>query len=247
MNPPSSHVPPRPSLVLYPNVSSILELVEFGISEHEIRRILLQNSGLHPISSLYHLVDEARIRRHREALTQSNAEDIKYRDNSHATIYEATTASKYIKEEEEDASRRRGVYHAGPRQFNPTIATPNQNLRVYVDCNSGRKRTDEFVQISIPPEVEAVSRSSPQQIEQSKSHQRQQSYMQNILNPLQQYFYGNKQPSAPSNPKKPRLTEFLVDSLFNVKAELANFHDEARIKNELERVLMLFGIGIITF
>ncbi|TPX38274.1 hypothetical protein SmJEL517_g00287 [Synchytrium microbalum] len=65
----NNHVPPRPSVVNDPNPESLAELVSYGISELEIRRVLAQGGGPHPIVSLYHLVDELRVRKSL-ALTQ---------------------------------------------------------------------------------------------------------------------------------------------------------------------------------
>ncbi|KAJ3377851.1 protein kinase, AMP-activated, alpha 2 catalytic subunit, partial [Lobulomyces angularis] len=61
--PPKSYVYPREKTVNFPNKDSLAELVDFGISETEIRRVLSQEVGKHPISSLYHMVDEARQRK----------------------------------------------------------------------------------------------------------------------------------------------------------------------------------------
>ncbi|TPX31275.1 hypothetical protein SeMB42_g07784 [Synchytrium endobioticum] len=59
----SSQVQPRSLVVPDPNPDSLAELVTYGISEAEVRRVLVQGGALHPIVSLYHLVDEGRRRR----------------------------------------------------------------------------------------------------------------------------------------------------------------------------------------
>lgn len=46
-----------------PHPESLAELVSFGIAEADIRRLLANPVGLHPITSLYHLAEEARLRR----------------------------------------------------------------------------------------------------------------------------------------------------------------------------------------
>lgn len=54
---------PRPQIVLEPHHESIAELVSYGIAESEIKKLLAHPVGLHPITSLYHLVEEARLRK----------------------------------------------------------------------------------------------------------------------------------------------------------------------------------------
>ncbi|KAJ3400060.1 hypothetical protein HDV05_001374, partial [Chytridiales sp. JEL 0842] len=57
--PPHSYLLPRPSTVPHPNPDAVLELVSYGISEHDIRNRLLVDTGLHPIKSLYFLVEDS--------------------------------------------------------------------------------------------------------------------------------------------------------------------------------------------
>jgi len=53
----------RPKIVTEPNQESINELKTYGFLEQDARRMLAQDLGAHPIVSLYHLIDEARMRR----------------------------------------------------------------------------------------------------------------------------------------------------------------------------------------
>ncbi|KAJ3257072.1 Protein kinase [Chytriomyces hyalinus] len=50
------HIVARPAIVEQPSASAISELVSYGISEREIKRLLSIDCGLHPIKSLYFLV-----------------------------------------------------------------------------------------------------------------------------------------------------------------------------------------------
>ncbi|KAJ3240148.1 Protein kinase [Chytriomyces hyalinus] len=61
------HIVARPAIVEQPSASAISELVSYGISEREIKRLLSIDCGLHPIKSLYFLVADylGRIERHK--------------------------------------------------------------------------------------------------------------------------------------------------------------------------------------
>lgn len=66
----NNYLQPRPTVVTEPHVDSIRELVSYGIAEHEIRKLLASSVGLHPITSLYYLVEEARKRRNIKEICQ---------------------------------------------------------------------------------------------------------------------------------------------------------------------------------
>ena len=57
-----NYVPKRPLTVPTPNEESLNELVSYGFRANDCETILSRNVGLHPITCLYHLIDEARIR-----------------------------------------------------------------------------------------------------------------------------------------------------------------------------------------
>lgn len=66
---PVNHVPIRPTCVLDPHPESISMLVSFGFNECDIRRALARaDLGLHPLTSLFFLIDEARIRENEREL-----------------------------------------------------------------------------------------------------------------------------------------------------------------------------------
>ncbi|KAJ1569577.1 NUAK SNF1-like kinase 1 [Cladochytrium tenue] len=62
-----SYVPERLAVVTAPDQAAVAELVTYGISEREVRRLLALECGQHPIKSLYSLVAEHLERRRREA------------------------------------------------------------------------------------------------------------------------------------------------------------------------------------
>ncbi|KAI8852083.1 hypothetical protein BC829DRAFT_414910 [Chytridium lagenaria] len=55
---PNSYITEHPTVVLSPNMDAVAELVTYGISESEVLRMLSIDCGLHPIKSLYFLVDD---------------------------------------------------------------------------------------------------------------------------------------------------------------------------------------------
>jgi hypothetical protein len=64
---PESHVPVRPDIVQNPNKKSIAELCSFGIKESDVLTVLKRpDLKHHPLTSLYHLCNETRIRLEKE-------------------------------------------------------------------------------------------------------------------------------------------------------------------------------------
>ncbi|KAJ3113017.1 protein kinase, AMP-activated, alpha 2 catalytic subunit [Phlyctochytrium bullatum] len=66
-----SYVTEHPAIVLTPNPDAVAELVTYGISESEVGRMLAVDCGLHPIKSLYFLVDDYLNRVHRNSYQAS--------------------------------------------------------------------------------------------------------------------------------------------------------------------------------
>jgi len=58
----NNYLKERPAVVPKPNVDSVRKLVEFGLGEEEIYNLLAIDIGLHPITSLYHMIEDCRIR-----------------------------------------------------------------------------------------------------------------------------------------------------------------------------------------
>lgn len=108
---PVSHVPLRPEVVLTPNEESFQELLSYGIEELEVRKVLGRNSGAHPISSLYHLIDEARCRTHKVEMhpqkQQHEQEDHLNLSNENMAKSSSTTSIK--SENERISAIRRGT------------------------------------------------------------------------------------------------------------------------------------------
>ena len=61
--PVESYVAERPRIVVNSNYESVAELVSYGFQKDDIDKILRTEMNLHPIVSLYHLIDEARRRK----------------------------------------------------------------------------------------------------------------------------------------------------------------------------------------
>ena len=87
----SNYVKPRAIIVERPHPESLSELVSYGFREEESRRILLTERNLHPIVSLYHLIEEARQRKDEQwaasiGISNEAAQSHQLRNNSLATI-----------------------------------------------------------------------------------------------------------------------------------------------------------------
>eukprot|EP00158_Paraphelidium_tribonemae_P005913 Partr_v1_DN27587_c0_g1_i2_m30046 putative serine threonine-protein kinase len=61
--PVESYVPSRETIVSQPQCDSLMELVSYGFRKDEVERTLRSETALHPIVSLYHLIEEARRRK----------------------------------------------------------------------------------------------------------------------------------------------------------------------------------------
>ena len=61
----------RPLRVLEPHPESLQELVSYGFKDDEVTRVLQVETNLHPIVSLYHLIDETRRRKQDEVMRKS--------------------------------------------------------------------------------------------------------------------------------------------------------------------------------
>jgi serine/threonine protein kinase len=258
LNNPESRVPPRPKCVLYPNPETFAELVDFGIDQNEIKRVLSSVPGLHPISSLYHLVDEARLRRETNAYrndkntpagsSQPPASDIHRFDSKHTVFSPSLTTSPIaessspignthlgnlppirasfplvpstdsLSSEEDPLFRRRsGVYRPSP-SIEPTKSTTSR----------------EPSAIAIP-----ISRITDPPAHESSWIAPMQDLWESITSGKQAGSTSSSQ--TPSGGKKKYLSYFT--HLFNMHAEL-KFNDRDVIIKDLERVLMMFGIGM---
>lgn len=139
---------PRSRIVNAPDMESVAELVSFGIAESEIRRVLSEDVGLHPISSLFHMVDEARRRKLKVKGGFSTMTTTTTMNTTTATRQSISNSSftQSLKSEKEPASsasmdsdddqmdsRRRGVYI--PRDAPATSCSgssqDSQNVAIY--------------------------------------------------------------------------------------------------------------------
>lgn len=66
----NSYIKPRPQTVPSPNQESLAELASYGFRQEDAAKILRTETQLHPIVSLYHLIDEARIRKEEQLYRQ---------------------------------------------------------------------------------------------------------------------------------------------------------------------------------
>ncbi|KAJ3124695.1 Elongation factor 1-gamma [Nowakowskiella sp. JEL0407] len=96
-----TYLPPRPPVVYTPNAHVLSELASFGIPEHETIRLLSYNSGLQPITSLYHLVNDARLRLERQQQQHFLQQLVNYSNQRQDTFIE-------------EDGRRCGVYIPPP-------------------------------------------------------------------------------------------------------------------------------------
>lgn len=92
-----NYVPERPATITAPNADSLMELVSYGFKEQEVLRVLKNEMNLHPVVSLYHLIDEARRRIHEDSRKNSLATIGSAQDsNSSASIQSKKPGNKYF-------------------------------------------------------------------------------------------------------------------------------------------------------
>jgi hypothetical protein len=257
--------------VLYPNPDTFAELIDFGIDEREIKRVLSSNLGLHPISSLYHLVDEARLRRESNSYNQdknpgcgSQAPGVDMqRYNSKQTVFSPSLTTSPIA----NALHSPPTAHLGDL---PPIQSRYNRAKESAASNGSESSEDDLLMrrrngIYRPAQTEDEVAQNQSNITATNSnpigvpithltsappadHPTTHNYNQTWTSPIQDFFYGKTNASNSANPHKKEGTRknrfsFVTDHLFNMRAEM-HVSDRDVIKVELERVLKNFGIGI---
>jgi hypothetical protein len=91
-----NYLSPRPPVVPDPHPESIKELGSYGFKPDDAVRVLTTERGLHPIVSLYHLIDEARQRAEQEERNSAAAKALRVEQElveAAATVVQQTRAS----------------------------------------------------------------------------------------------------------------------------------------------------------
>lgn len=113
-----SHVKPRAPVVMEPQPESFSELLSYGFTSEDTRRILQTERNQHPIVSLYHLIEEARQRQKashaaQDMCLQQSALDAmeaqSQRTNSLATIESAHSTAMEIASAAAEAAEQQSV------------------------------------------------------------------------------------------------------------------------------------------
>ncbi|KAJ3329388.1 hypothetical protein HDU76_007993, partial [Blyttiomyces sp. JEL0837] len=170
----NSFVRPRPAVVTSPDPEAVNELVTYGISEREIRRLLSIDCGLHPIKSLYFLVEDL-LERQRRGHVETSLKSRMFFDQGSISTMPSTFANPYSSVGAHQGSLSQGqgypafVNQFMERQQGPFIA---QSLTPTADFLSSLTPQLQALQPqlqSLPPQIPIPSQSLPIQLEQQQT------------------------------------------------------------------------------
>ena len=207
---------PRASIVTSPNPKSIAEIVSYGIGEQEIRKVLSEETGQHPISSLFHMVDEVFRRKEKQALAKNQ-------DYAPTMVFKASSELKPIRsgafpkptlsvDDSNDTSRRpsicstdghrAGVYRPAVGAVSAVEPKPEIHQHKLPSYNVPRSAFNPHPQNGLPQQQPNVTiftpskasifksdRKTPKHINNIPDHKKSSAFISTVSTPNQAFEY----------------------------------------------------------